>query len=204
VLVDRAREFEYCVASGMDGASILCFAKAQVVASSVRSCCGILIAVTGEEETRIEANLAESPAQDQGKGVFFVDLAAGCATIAGCAGLSCIGGAVGSRCVFRVGSTERWPLCYLDTCDLCQVADHHRQQRKEAKRHPSRAKKLSKDPGIPNLHPFKAQLMNQVRPCAGFTGSCFRRCSRRRCSARVGFVAFIRRASTLLPSCAHA
>ncbi len=48
------------------------------------------------------------------------------------------------------------------TCRTVQVAEHHRQQRKEAKRHPHRAKKLSKDPGIPNLHPFKAQLMNQV------------------------------------------
>jgi hypothetical protein len=34
--------------------------------------------------------------------------------------------------------------------------------RKEAKKHPNRRTRLSADPGIPNTHPFKAQLMQKV------------------------------------------
>jgi hypothetical protein len=42
------------------------------------------------------------------------------------------------------------------------MLEHQRKLKREAKRNPARAKKLSKDPGIPNLAPLKAQLMKQV------------------------------------------
>lgn len=50
---------------------------------------------------------------------------------------------------------------YMLLLDL-QVKNQERKLRKGSKLHPSKGKKLSKDPGIPNLHPFKTQLMAQV------------------------------------------
>jgi len=41
--------------------------------------------------------------------------------------------------------------------------EHHRKQRKEARANPtSHHKKLKKDPGIPNLFPFKEKLLHQI------------------------------------------
>ncbi|KAH6576389.1 hypothetical protein BASA83_000345 [Batrachochytrium salamandrivorans] len=42
-----------------------------------------------------------------------------------------------------------------------KVADHGRKARKEAKRNPQR-KALKKDPGVPNLFPFKEKLLHQA------------------------------------------
>lgn len=44
-----------------------------------------------------------------------------------------------------------------------QVKEHHRKQRKEARRNPDKRKPLSKDPGIPNTFPHKELLLRQVR-----------------------------------------
>jgi len=44
-----------------------------------------------------------------------------------------------------------------------RVKEHHRKQRKEAKKNAlSGHKKLHKDPGIPNLHPFKEQILAKL------------------------------------------
>ena len=40
-----------------------------------------------------------------------------------------------------------------------KVREHHRKQRRDAKRNPQKHKK--KDPGIPNSWPFKAQMLQQ-------------------------------------------
>ncbi|KAJ3286546.1 Guanine nucleotide-binding protein-like 3 [Borealophlyctis nickersoniae] len=40
-----------------------------------------------------------------------------------------------------------------------KVAEHHRKLRREAKKNPSHTKKLKKDPGVPNLFPFKDKLL---------------------------------------------
>lgn len=42
-----------------------------------------------------------------------------------------------------------------------KVAEHHRKQRREAKKNPQ-PKRLKKDPGIPNLFPFKDKLLQQA------------------------------------------
>ncbi|KAK2548040.1 Guanine nucleotide-binding protein-like 3-like protein [Acropora cervicornis] len=42
-----------------------------------------------------------------------------------------------------------------------KVREHHRKQRKEAKRN-GKSKRLKKDPGIPNLCPFKEELLKQA------------------------------------------
>ncbi|KAJ3006202.1 Guanine nucleotide-binding protein-like 3, partial [Thoreauomyces humboldtii] len=42
-----------------------------------------------------------------------------------------------------------------------KVAEHHRKQRKEAKKHPQ-TKRQKKDPGIPNNLPFKDEILQQV------------------------------------------
>lgn len=44
-----------------------------------------------------------------------------------------------------------------------QVKDHARKERRDARKNPNKRKKLSKDPGIPNLCPFKEDLINRVR-----------------------------------------
>jgi nuclear GTP-binding protein len=43
-----------------------------------------------------------------------------------------------------------------------KVAEYRRKARKEAKKNPNR-RKLKKDPGIPNLFPFKEKLMLQAQ-----------------------------------------
>ena len=46
---------------------------------------------------------------------------------------------------------------------FAQVQEHDRKQRRMAKKNPSKyGKKITKDPGIPNLYPFKAQLLERV------------------------------------------
>jgi nuclear GTP-binding protein len=42
-----------------------------------------------------------------------------------------------------------------------KVRDHHKKQRKEARKHPHR-KAMRKDPGIPNLWPFKEDMLRQI------------------------------------------
>ena len=52
-----------------------------------------------------------------------------------------------------------------------KVLEHHRKQRKLAKKgNLSQKKRLSKDPGIPNIHPYKEQLLKQV---CSYTGTKF-------------------------------
>eukprot|EP00842_Homolaphlyctis_polyrhiza_P001407 jgi/Hompol1/2267/HPOL_002872-RA len=43
-----------------------------------------------------------------------------------------------------------------------KVAESHRKARKEAKKNPDQRKPLKKDPGIPNLFPFKEKLLQQA------------------------------------------
>jgi nuclear GTP-binding protein len=42
-----------------------------------------------------------------------------------------------------------------------RVTQHHRKLRREAKKNPQR-RKISKDPGIPNLWPFKEDMIRKV------------------------------------------
>lgn len=44
-----------------------------------------------------------------------------------------------------------------------RVKEHHRKQRREARKNPNQRKALKKDPGIPNLHPFKDQLVRKMQ-----------------------------------------
>jgi nuclear GTP-binding protein len=44
-----------------------------------------------------------------------------------------------------------------------KIAEHHKKLRKEAKKNPNKRSKLKKDPGIPNLWPFKEELMDQIQ-----------------------------------------
>lgn len=49
-----------------------------------------------------------------------------------------------------------------------QVQEHDRKQRRMAKKNPTKyGKKITKDPGIPNLYPFKAQLLERVSSVFG-------------------------------------
>ncbi|KAI8050884.1 P-loop containing nucleoside triphosphate hydrolase protein [Syncephalis plumigaleata] len=43
-----------------------------------------------------------------------------------------------------------------------RVREAHRKQRKEAKKNGGSGKKIKKDPGIPNLWPYKEKLLNQI------------------------------------------
>lgn len=43
-----------------------------------------------------------------------------------------------------------------------KVSEHHRKQRKAAKKNPQWKSKLRKDPGIPNSYPFKEQLLQEI------------------------------------------
>lgn len=43
-----------------------------------------------------------------------------------------------------------------------KVKEHDRKERRDAKKNPAKRKKLSKDPGIPNLNPFKAQILRKL------------------------------------------
>jgi len=44
-----------------------------------------------------------------------------------------------------------------------KIAEHHKKLRKDAKKNPNKRQKLKKDPGIPNLWPFKEELMDQIQ-----------------------------------------
>ena len=44
-----------------------------------------------------------------------------------------------------------------------RVKEHKRKQRREAKKNPSKRKTLDKDPGLPNLHPFKEKLVRKMQ-----------------------------------------
>ncbi|KAL6054484.1 nuclear GTP-binding protein nug1 [Balamuthia mandrillaris] len=43
-----------------------------------------------------------------------------------------------------------------------KVKEHHKKLRKEAKKNPHKRTALKKDPGVPNLYPFKAQFLNKL------------------------------------------
>eukprot|EP01094_Clydonella_sp_ATCC50884_P003961 TRINITY_DN1305_c0_g1_i1.p1 TRINITY_DN1305_c0_g1~~TRINITY_DN1305_c0_g1_i1.p1 ORF type:complete len:611 (-),score=256.72 TRINITY_DN1305_c0_g1_i1:52-1827(-) len=43
-----------------------------------------------------------------------------------------------------------------------KVKEHHRKIRREARKNPNMRKSLRKDPGIPNMYPYKEQLMNKM------------------------------------------
>lgn len=45
-----------------------------------------------------------------------------------------------------------------------QAKETDRKQRRDAKKNPALRKKLRKDLGIPNLNPFKTQILKKVRP----------------------------------------
>ena len=44
-----------------------------------------------------------------------------------------------------------------------QVLNHDRKQRRAARKNPKKRKALSKDPGVPNLCPFKQDFLKRVR-----------------------------------------
>ena len=46
-----------------------------------------------------------------------------------------------------------------------QVKEHDRKAKRAAKKNPALRKKLHKDPGIPNMNPFKQQMLRKVRIC---------------------------------------
>jgi len=52
-----------------------------------------------------------------------------------------------------------------DACLVCslQAKETDRKQRRDAKKNPALRKKLRKDLGIPNLNPFKTQILKKVR-----------------------------------------
>jgi nuclear GTP-binding protein len=43
------------------------------------------------------------------------------------------------------------------------VKAHHKKQKKEAKKNPLYRSKLKKDPGVPNLYPFRDKLLAMVK-----------------------------------------
>jgi len=47
-----------------------------------------------------------------------------------------------------------------------KVKEHKRKMRRVARLNPKGQKTLSKDPGVPNLHPFKERLMQQAKRIA--------------------------------------
>ncbi|CAG8470129.1 6259_t:CDS:2 [Paraglomus brasilianum] len=54
----------------------------------------------------------------------------------------------------RLSAAKRYKI-------LKNVAEHKRKERREAKKNPSR-KSLKKDPGIPNLYPYKDKILHQL------------------------------------------
>eukprot|EP01138_Halocafeteria_seosinensis_P014675 gb/GECG01014980.1/.p1 GENE.gb/GECG01014980.1/~~gb/GECG01014980.1/.p1 ORF type:complete len:615 (+),score=125.35 gb/GECG01014980.1/:1-1845(+) len=58
--------------------------------------------------------------------------------------------------------TKRQTLKHKAKVDR-RVKEHHRKQRREARKNPNQRKSLKKDPGIPNLHPFKDQLVRKMQ-----------------------------------------
>lgn len=57
-----------------------------------------------------------------------------------------------------------------------QVKEHNRKQRRDARRNPLSGKKISKDPGIPNMNPFKDKILTQVKKSCGFQNALFTGC----------------------------
>ncbi|KAI8391531.1 GNL3L/Grn1 putative GTPase-domain-containing protein [Radiomyces spectabilis] len=55
----------------------------------------------------------------------------------------------------RIKASHRYKI-------IKRVAEHHRKQRREAKKNPQKHHKKPKDPGIPNSWPFKEELLNQI------------------------------------------
>lgn len=45
---------------------------------------------------------------------------------------------------------------------LSRIKDHHRKERRAAKKNPGKINKTKKDPGIPNEWPFKEELLNEI------------------------------------------
>ncbi|GAA5813802.1 hypothetical protein MFLAVUS_007289 [Mucor flavus] len=45
---------------------------------------------------------------------------------------------------------------------LKRIVDHHRKERRSAKKNPGKFNKPKKDPGIPNAWPFKEELLNEL------------------------------------------
>lgn len=61
-----------------------------------------------------------------------------------------------------------------------QVKNHERKMKKDMKKHPFKSgKKMSRDPGIPNLHPYKTQLMAKVSTSCRLAPRNLRICLRR-------------------------
>ncbi|CEP17219.1 hypothetical protein [Parasitella parasitica] len=46
---------------------------------------------------------------------------------------------------------------------LGRIKDHHRKERRAARKNPSQHNKTKKDPGIPNEWPFKEELLNEIQ-----------------------------------------
>jgi nuclear GTP-binding protein len=47
-----------------------------------------------------------------------------------------------------------------------KVREHNRKQRREERRNPTSRPSLRKDPGIPNLHPYKEHILRQAQRAA--------------------------------------
>ena len=60
------------------------------------------------------------------------------------------------------------------------MKEHDRKAKRAAKKNPALRKKLHKDPGIPNMNPFKQQILKKVRAYRAAPSS-----GRRGVSARV-------------------
>jgi len=62
----------------------------------------------------------------------------------------------------KLGSTsKRTPLARKYNIAK-KAKDHDRKQKRDAKKNPALRKKLRKDPGIPNLNPFKEKILKQL------------------------------------------
>ncbi|KAK4511104.1 uncharacterized protein ATC70_012315 [Mucor velutinosus] len=46
---------------------------------------------------------------------------------------------------------------------LGRIRDHHRKERRAARKNPGKHNKTKKDPGIPNEWPFKEELLNEIQ-----------------------------------------
>eukprot|EP01096_Ripella_sp_DP13-Kostka_P017794 TRINITY_DN928_c3_g1_i1.p1 TRINITY_DN928_c3_g1~~TRINITY_DN928_c3_g1_i1.p1 ORF type:complete len:670 (-),score=393.71 TRINITY_DN928_c3_g1_i1:152-2059(-) len=63
---------------------------------------------------------------------------------------------------FKKKPSKRQPLKMKYKIEK-KVREHHRKVRKEEKKNPHLRKRMRKDPGIPNLWPFKEQLLEQIK-----------------------------------------
>lgn len=62
----------------------------------------------------------------------------------------------------KLGSTsKRTPLARKYNITK-KAKSHDRKQKRDAKKNPALRKKLRKDPGIPNLNPFKEKILKQL------------------------------------------